>query len=125
MLYLSAIFFNSKSLAGCPKRLTATIPLVLLFIDFSITFGSKQNISSSIVLTESSSAVEYTYRHLSVLDTVKAEFEYLVQQYGYDLDRIKLITGLIYLNMSPMHTGNFSKMLWFEAITILSQYANK
>ena len=80
---------------------------------------------NNIILTESSSAVEYTYKQLSVLDTVKAEFEYLVQQHGYDLDRIKLITGLIYLNMSPMHTGNFSKMLWFKAITILSQYANK
>ena len=80
---------------------------------------------NNIELTESSTTVEYRYKQLDVLSTVKGEFEYLVQKYGYDLDRIKVITGLIYLNMSPMHYGKFSKLLWFKAITILANYANK
>lgn len=98
--------------------------LAKMYGGIKIPYNLMKN-DNNIILTESSSAVEYTYKQLSVLGTVKAEFEYLVQQHGYDLDRIKLITGLIYLNMSPMHSGNFSKMLWFKAITILSQYANK
>jgi len=41
---------------------------------------------------------------------------------GFDLEKIKLITGLIYLNMSPLHDGNFGKMLWFKSIEILDEY---
>ena len=98
--------------------------LAKMYGGIKIPYNLMKN-EDNIELTESSSAVEYTYKQLEVLNTVKAEFEYLVKKYGYSLDRIKLITGLIYLNMSPMHLGSFSKMLWFESIVILSQYANK
>lgn len=79
----------------------------------------------NIELKEGLGSVEYTYCNLEVLPSIKGEFEYLVEKYGYDLDRIKFITGLIYLNMAPMHSGKFSKLLWFEAISILSSYADK
>ena len=40
----------------------------------------------------------------------------------FDLDKIKLITGLIFLNMSPLHDEKFGKMLWFKAIELLSEH---
>lgn len=80
--------------------------------------------NNNINLIESHSEVEYSFKTLDVLPTVLVEYEYLVKKYGYDLSRIDFITGLIYLNMAPMHFGKFSKMLWFEAIKILAKYAS-
>lgn len=80
---------------------------------------------SNISLTESSTVCEFEYNTLPGLKDVESEFCYLVKKYGYDLHKIKLITGLIYLNMACMHEGKFSKLLWFKAISILSKYANK
>ena len=49
----------------------------------------------------------------------KNVYENWILQNGYDLDLIKQITGLIYLNMSPLHDGKFGKMLWFKSIEML------
>ena len=38
----------------------------------------------------------------------------------YGLNRIELMTAIIFLNMSPLHSTNFSKMLWFKSIEMLS-----
>lgn len=80
---------------------------------------------SNITFTESSTSCEYSYNTLPGLKDVASEFKYLVEKHGFDLYKINLITGLIYLNMACMHDGKFSKLLWFKAIVILSQYANK
>lgn len=78
----------------------------------------------SINLIEGEFSVEYTYSTLEGLDLIEQEFEFLVEKYGYDFNKIKFITGLIYLNMSPLHDDKFSKLLWFEAISILSKYVD-
>lgn len=80
---------------------------------------------SNITFTESSSTCEFSYNTLPGLRDVESEFIYLVEKHGFDLYKINLITGLIYLNMACMHDGKFSKLLWFKAIVILSKYANK
>jgi hypothetical protein len=36
-----------------------------------------------------------------------------------------LLSGLIYLNMSPLHTNKFNKMLWFKSIEMLYESVNK
>jgi len=50
--------------------------------------------------------------------------EWIVNQ-GFDLNKIKLIKSLIYLNMSPLHTDKFNKLLWFKAIEGLAEYVNQ
>jgi hypothetical protein len=44
---------------------------------------------------------------------------------GFDLNKVKLITALIFLNMSPLHDEKFSKMLWFKSIEMLYELTNK
>lgn len=39
---------------------------------------------------------------------------------NFDLNKIKIITALIFINMSPLHTGKFSKLLWYMGIKTLS-----
>ena len=46
----------------------------------------------------------------------KVYYEDRIIEKGYDLDKIKLITAIIYLNMSPLHDEKFGKILWFKSI---------
>jgi len=80
---------------------------------------------SNISYVEGDYSIKYKYDISNNLNLFKKEFEDWVVKYGFDLDKIKLITGLIFLNMSPLHDKKFSKMLWFKSIEILYGFSNK
>ena len=40
------------------------------------------------------------------------------------LKYVKFLTGIIFLNMSPLHDGDFGKVLWFKSLEVLED-ANK
>jgi len=50
----------------------------------------------------------------------KSVYEDWIISNNYDLNKVKTITALIFLNMSPLHDEKFGKMLWFKCIEILS-----
>jgi len=80
---------------------------------------------SNITLKEGSGFVEYSFKKLKGIEGIENKFIKIIEKNGFDFNKIKLITGLIYLNMSPMHEGKFSKLLWFESIRILSDNEDK
>ena len=80
---------------------------------------------SNITLKEGSGSVEYSFRKLKGIEGIENKFIKIIEKNGFDFNKIKLITGLIYLNMSPMHEAKFSKLLWFESIRILSNNEDK
>ena len=75
---------------------------------------------SQIIFNEGSYSVNYTYPISKNLIKFKNVYESWIIENGYDLNKVRLITGLIYLNMSPLHDGKFGKMLWFKSIEMLS-----
>ena len=82
---------------------------------------NEDNIKLSIIETD----VQYTYSTLETLPQLEQEFEFLVKKHGFDFDKIKLITGIIFLNMSPLHDYKFGHLVWFEGIKLLNGYVNK
>ena len=72
-----------------------------------------------ITYNEGSYSVNFSYPVSNNLNKFKNIYEKWVIDGGYDLNLIKQITGLIYLNMSPLHDGKFGKMLWFKSIEML------
>jgi NDP-sugar pyrophosphorylase family protein/mannose-6-phosphate isomerase-like protein (cupin superfamily) len=76
---------------------------------------------SYINLTEGSFVINYSYIVSEPLLQFKSEYVKWILRNGYDLNRIKLITGLIFLNMSPLHDEKFAKLLWAKSIELLSQ----
>ena len=56
------------------------------------------------------------------LNDSKNEIEKFILKEKIDLNKIKLITSLIYLNMSPMHIGPFSHLLYFLGLSRLRDY---
>ena len=42
-------------------------------------------------------------------------------EHQYDLERIRTLVALIYLNMSPLHTRPFSDLLFFHSLALMSE----
>lgn len=79
----------------------------------------------NIELTQNNKFVDFKHKELKDQETVKEYFENEVEKYDYSLEKIKKITGLIYINMSPLHNEKFSKLLWFKGINILQNLNDK
>lgn len=60
----------------------------------------------------SGSSVHYNYTVRNDLLEAKDEYESFIQKNGFDLNKIKTITALIFLNMSPLHQEPFDLMLY-------------
>lgn len=74
----------------------------------------------NIKLVEGLYSVSYDYEVNKNLSDFKKIYENWLIMNGFDLDKVKLITALIFLNMSPLHDDKFSKLLWFKSIEMLS-----
>ena len=74
----------------------------------------------SIKIYEGSSYISYSYDIPTNLNKFKEEYEKWIINQGFDLDKVKFITSIIFLNMSPLHDEKFGKMLWFKSIEILT-----
>jgi NDP-sugar pyrophosphorylase family protein/mannose-6-phosphate isomerase-like protein (cupin superfamily) len=91
----------------------------------SIIPYDKMKNENNLKLIEGSYSIQYSYSVSDNLQKFKTYFENWIIKNGYDLNKVKLITGLIFLNMSPLHDEKFSKMLWFKSIEMLYEHSNK
>lgn len=75
---------------------------------------------SKIEFSQGNYSVKYNYPVSNNLNKFKKSYEKWVIDNGYNLEKIKLITGIIFLNMSPLHDEKFGKMLWYKSIEMLN-----
>ena len=54
----------------------------------------------------------------------KKIYEDWLKENGFDIKYVKFLTGIIFLNMSPLHDEEFGKILWFKSLEIFED-ANK
>lgn len=76
----------------------------------------------AIELVEGSTEITYNYYASGNLSAFRREYETWLIKNGFDLNKVKLITAIIFLNMSPLHDEKFGKMLWFKSIELLSEH---
>ncbi len=72
----------------------------------------------------SGASVYYNYHLKNDLIEAKDEYEAFLAASGFDLKKIKIITALIFLNMSPLHQGPFDLMLYFMGKSMLHKLIN-
>ena len=77
---------------------------------------------NAIELVEGSTEITYDYFVSEDLAEFKGEYESWIVKNEFDLNKVKLITAIIFLNMSPLHDEKFGKMLWFKSIELLSEH---
>ena len=100
-----------------------------LYYDLSKLYGgmilSYKNIKENKFSYDmSGDKIFYTYEMNSNLIDAKDIFEKFVIKNGYDLNKIKLITGLIYLNMAPLHHDPFDHLLYFLGKRLIHKQTN-
>ena len=69
--------------------------------------------------------VNYDYKNESNLTKFKPIYEKWIIENNYDLDKVKLITALIFLNMAPLHETEFGNILFFKAKQMLQDINDK
>lgn len=79
---------------------------------------------TNIQFVEGSHSVNFSFSVSDNLTRFKNYYENWIIEKGYDLNKVKLITALIFLNMSPLHDEKFSKMLWFKSTEMLDEYVD-
>jgi thiamine kinase-like enzyme len=67
----------------------------------------------------SGSSVYYNYYLKNDLIEARDEYELFLESSGFDLKKIRIITALIFLNMSPLHKDPFGSMLYFMGKSLL------
>lgn len=76
---------------------------------------------SAIEFNEGNHSVNFKLPSTKELSIVKLYFEKKIIHEGYDIDKIKLLTSIIFINMSPLHEMKFSKALWFKSIELMDE----
>ncbi len=72
----------------------------------------------------SGASVYYNYHLKNDLVEAKDEYEAFIESNDFDLKKIKIITALIFLNMSPLHKDPFGLMLYFMGKSMLHKLLN-
>lgn len=75
-----------------------------------------------ITFVQGDYSVKYSYEVSEDLVKFKGIYEEWIINNGFDLNKVKLLTAIIFLNMSPLHDGKFGNMLWFKSIEMLYDY---
>ena len=52
------------------------------------------------------------------------DFVTLLKQYNIDIQKVKILTALIFLNMAPLHINNFDIFLFLKSKQLLAQLFN-
>jgi len=63
--------------------------------------------------------VNYDHKSEPILNEFKSIYERWIQDNNYDLDKVKLITSIIFLNMAPLHETEFGNLLFFKSKEML------
>jgi len=95
-----------------------------LYYDLAKLYGGKlisyQLIKDGLFSFDmSGNSVYYNYHVKNDLIEAREEYELFLENNGYDLKKIKTITALIFLNMSPLHHDPFDLMLYFMGKSML------
>jgi len=79
---------------------------------------------ANVNLSEGSSTATYTYVVSRNLQRFRREYEEWLVGRKYDLNKVKLIAGLALLNISPLHSDTWNKVLFFKSIELLHEATN-
>jgi NDP-sugar pyrophosphorylase family protein/mannose-6-phosphate isomerase-like protein (cupin superfamily) len=98
--------------------------LAKLYGGILIPYNMMKN-ESKIDMKEGLYVINFSYEVSDSLMKFKSLYENWIVENDLDIKKIKLITALIFLNMSPLHDDKFSKMLWFKSLEMFNENEHK
>lgn len=109
-----------ESFGGCTEGGDLYYDLAKLYGGSIIPYNIMKQ-EDAIEYSEGMTTVNYDYDTSTELDKFRKLYEKWIISNGYSLEKVRLITGIIFLNMSPLHEEKFAKMLWFKSLEILNE----
>jgi len=100
-----------------------------LYYDIAKLYGGllisydKMKDNKNLKFTESFPQINYSITTTKNLIELNQLFDLWAEKHGVYLKTIKTMTGLIFINMAPLHDESFGKTLWCKGIEML--HANK
>lgn len=94
--------------------------LAKLYGGLIIPYNMMKNIDN-LEFFEENDNITYNYKISESLTEFKMIYEQWLFENGFNLIKIKTITALIFLNMSPLHETKFNKFLWFKSNELLNE----
>lgn len=95
-----------------------------LYYEFAKLYGglcmSYHEIKHNGFSIKKSESIELWFNVPENLQTMRYYFENWLLKNGYNLRKVRILTALIYLNMSPLHTSPFDEMLFNQSKYLLS-----
>jgi len=99
-----------------------------LYYDFAKLYGGmilnyskmKNNKNFSFIINDHS-AVLKNYDDEILIDILNNEMVSLIKRNNLDQKKIKLLTAIIFLNMSPLHVNNFDKFVFLKSKELLAE----
>lgn len=107
-----------ESYAGDTKGGDLYYDLAKLYAGCIVPFELLKD-EGNMVLVEGSSSAVFTYEVSPNLLRFTRDYEQWIVHSGYDLRKVRLIAGLALLNIAPLHTPLWNKVLFFSAISLL------
>jgi hypothetical protein len=75
-----------------------------------------------INITKIGNSIKFDNYTTDSTDQFKIFYESWIADMKYDLDKIKVLSSLIFLNMSPLHPDKFGKYLYYFGLSRLNSY---
>jgi hypothetical protein len=97
-----------------------------LYYDLSKLYGGcilpyNQIKNNNFTFVSDKNEIHFDFGSNNSVNEAKQEFTNFLIKNKYDIKKIEIITSLIYLNMSPLHSEPFSHLLYFFGILRLSK----
>ena len=89
-----------------------------------MSYGLMKN-ENNFIINQYQNDVTFSYNTLPTLLSFKDTYEKWLLDNHYDLDKIKMITALIYLNMAPLHEKKFGDILFFKSRLMMQNLYDK
>lgn len=70
----------------------------------------------NITFSENDNRISYSYQHIEGMDDVLNYFKQKLIENDFEYKIVHQLSGLIYINMSPLHDEKFGKLLWFKGL---------
>jgi hypothetical protein len=74
----------------------------------------------STIISDSSCEIS-EYKDTILKDIQKNEFIHFLNKNNFDKKRVKLLTAIIFLNMSPLHINEFDVFLFMKSKKLFSE----
>ena len=89
-----------------------------------ISYNLMKN-QKNYTFSKSGNYITYLFNNNTNLINFKSYYENWLIEKGYNLNKVKKITALIYLNMAPLHYNKFDDLLYFYSIKMLNDINDK